>query len=788
MEDQQGEHESRLGQPPRPDSDDNLRAISDVSRDGFHPPHNLESEESLSLAQGNPTPSSPLPVAVTITELQGQGQLVDSDADGSAEREPFLGPLDSQNSGPEPQTRLENSLNGTFLAALSSSPRIADKDHVVLQSLRRDEAATPKATRPKVKPFWKVWMLEMACILLSFSTFILIVMVLSKFDQQSVPDWPLKVTLNTMLSFFVTLTKAGFMFPVSIAISRAQWSWFLQERPLYDFHVLDQASRGAWGSLVLLWHIRCSHFIALGAILMVVSTLTSPVTQLAINYAVRDVAASGEANTFAVRTIMSPQDLIGWATHKSASITTVGDSIDTTGFILPVSPFGAFCSTGNCTFDRFQSLGICMEMANISSYLHIQEFKDPGPLQMSLLGIPNGSDIFPGETIWKASLPGDYKMIHQGKLEVLTDILTGHDSFGFQNNGTLLRTRIASLVLIYTVPVIDNITSDDPYLADLEGFAKWMPADPEIQHEALEVIFYLCVQSYETSFRKGVETTSLVGSLAKPLEQETHFFLDVNCTSRLKETKTSQSCGSNKSRGNDTIRLESPVQAHRGLNSSEGDFSANYGSMEDMATEIKRSLTGGVRLLYDPRYYPDPDTWTIGADFVGSSLAGVFFEPSNIINQTRRNACVQNLYMNFATTLSSTLRAVTPRRYTINAYNITGKAWKEESYVYITWGWISFLAMELITATGFLTLLIVTEGRLASSQVSSPEDRLVFQDIKDSSWAVLVALNKECHGAAGGGIQPMDELKKTARSLRVKLKGNQVVPQEGTAEMPSRGD
>lgn len=34
----------------------------------------------------------------------------------------------------------------------------------------------------------------------------------------------------------------------------------------------------------------------------------------------------------------------------------------------------------------------------------------------------------------------------------------------------------------------------------------------------------------------------------------------------------------------------------------------------------------------------------------------------------------------------------------------------------------------------------------------------------------------------------MDELKKTARTLRVKLKGNQVVLQEDTAEMPSRGD
>ncbi|QLI71080.1 uncharacterized protein G6M90_00g080160 [Metarhizium brunneum] len=708
-----------------------------------------ESEESLSLAQGDHTPFSVLPVAVTVTELQGQGQPVHSDANGSPEREPFLRPLDSQNSESELQTRLENSPGAKFMAALSSSPRVEHKDHILLQSLTLDEEAPPKPTRPKVKPFWKVWILEMACILLSFSAFILIVMVLSKFDQQSVPDLPLKVTLNTMLSFLVTLAKAAFMFPVSIAISRAQWSWLLQERPLYDFHVFDQASRGTWGSLVLLWRIRCRHFIALGAILMVVSTLTSPVTQLAINYAVRDVVASGEANTFAVRTIMSPQDLVGLATQGSVSITTLGGSEGMKGYAGPGPTLGAFCSTGNCTFDRYQSLGICMEMVNISSQLHIQEFQDPEPSQRALFGIPNDFDIFPGEKIWKASLPGDYDLIHQ---------------------------------------VIHNMPSDvdDAAYLDLEWSAKYMAGIPEIQHQALEVLFYLCVQSYETSFRKGAETTSMVGSLVKPLEQETHFFLDMNCTSQL-HNKT-QSCESTKSRWNDTIRLESPVKALRGLNSSEGGFSANYRSMEDMAQEMKRGLTGAAELLYHPRYFPDPGIGGRGGDFVENNLASVLFDPITMMNQTRRNTFLQNLYMNFATTLSSTLRAATPRRFTKNAYNVTGEAWKEESYVYITWGWISFLAIELITAAGFLTLLIVTEGRLTSSQVSSPEDRLVFQDIKDSSLAMLVALNKECHAAAGGGLQPMDELKKTARSLRVKLKGNQVVPQDGTAETQSRGD
>lgn len=387
---------------------------------------------------------------------------------------------------------------------------------------------------------------------------------------------------------------------------------------------------------------------------MVVSTLTSPVTQLAINYAVRDVVASGEANTFAVRTIMSPQDLIGSATQRSVAITALGGSEGMMGYAGPGLPLGAFCSTGNCTFHRYQSLGICMEMVNISSQLHIQEFQDPEPSQRALFGIPNDFDIFQGEKIWKASLPGDYDLIHHGKLALITEILNGHNSFGFQNNETLLRTRIASFVLIYTVPVIHNMPSDVPDAAelDLEWLAKYMAGIPEIQHQALEVLFYLCVQSYETSFRKGVETTSMVGSLAKPLEQETHFFLDMNCTSQLHNN--TQGCESTKSRWNDTIQLQSPVKALRGLNSSEGGFSANYRSMEDMATEMKRGLSGAAELLYHPRYFPDPRITYGGGDFAANNLASILFTPITMINQTSRNTFLQNLYMNFATTLSST--------------------------------------------------------------------------------------------------------------------------------------
>lgn len=122
-----------------------------------------------------------------------------------------------------------------------------------------------------------------------------IVIVLATFDQQQLPNWPLKISLNTFLAFLTIVTNAAFMFPVSVAISQTSWSWFSHSRPLYDLHLIDQASKGPLGSAQLAFRMRHKHFITLGALLSIVSVITSPFTQLAISYPLRTVVGTEEA-------------------------------------------------------------------------------------------------------------------------------------------------------------------------------------------------------------------------------------------------------------------------------------------------------------------------------------------------------------------------------------------------------------------------------------------------------------------------------------------------------------
>ncbi|RYP69658.1 hypothetical protein DL769_005228 [Monosporascus sp. CRB-8-3] len=614
-----------------------------------------------------------------------------------------------------------------------------------------------------------------------FAAFILIVVVLARFDQQSLPDWPSKITLNTFVAFFTTLGKAAFMFPVSMAISQTQWTWFHRERPLYDFHVFDQASRGAWGSLVLLWRIRFRHFVAPGAALMVLTFLTSPLTQLAISYPVRDVLAATEgAKVLAIRTINAPTDRLDTGTRKAMLLATVADASD---FLTPIEPLGAFCSTGNCTFDTYQSLGVCVKTANITSQLRIQDFDGVQVGEMPLLGDDEGSSIIPAEKIWNASLPGGYDMLHQTPLAVMTDTLNGGDSFGFTNVTTLLQTRIASFVLIYTTPLVPDTASRNQ--SDEADVPNTLAVIPNFRHEAMEILFHICVQSYDTNVHMGVEESRLIGEISEPVGLKDDFFLDLQCRNLVHDKVLV--CETNPDRWDDVIHLKDSVEA----NSTVGEigFSANYRSMEMMATMMKVGMGGYARAHYHPQYHPNAGVYTGGGDLVQTLFQDVVYNLHGISNITRRDIGLTNYYLNIATTLSSVIRVGRPQRYTHGAFNITGQAWKEATYVHITWGWIAFLASELVLAAGFLIITIIVQSKSGNGRLLHREDPRVPRDIKNSSLATLAALSKECREMFSNGIHPMDELKSAAKGLRVRLDGSEIVPVVAEDELPpSRTD
>ena len=97
------------------------------------------------------------------------------------------------------------------------------------------------------------------------------------------------------------------MVPIVEGLSQLKWMWFLdgsgtisnQYRPLIDFQVFDEAARGGFGGLKLLFRAK-GLLASLGALIMISGLFTSTVTQQAVSYPVIQAEATGGNNTATV--------------------------------------------------------------------------------------------------------------------------------------------------------------------------------------------------------------------------------------------------------------------------------------------------------------------------------------------------------------------------------------------------------------------------------------------------------------------------------------------------------
>lgn len=104
------------------------------------------------------------------------------------------------------------------------------------------------------KRILKGWWQELICCVLSIASLVALVFFLRAFDGEPLPNWPSGITINTVVAFLATISRTAFVIPVTEGLSQAKWNWFKKKpRPLEDFDAFDQASRGPWGSVTLLF-------------------------------------------------------------------------------------------------------------------------------------------------------------------------------------------------------------------------------------------------------------------------------------------------------------------------------------------------------------------------------------------------------------------------------------------------------------------------------------------------------------------------------------------------------
>lgn len=120
---------------------------------------------------------------------------------------------------------------------------------------------------PFLEELW--WKLELVSITVSVLGLAALIGLLAYFNGRDQRAWHTgtAITLNAVVAAIATVTKSSLVFVISSCLGQAMWNWYAMPRKgsrrssrhgraLKDMQDLDEASRGTYGSVLLLMRLR----------------------------------------------------------------------------------------------------------------------------------------------------------------------------------------------------------------------------------------------------------------------------------------------------------------------------------------------------------------------------------------------------------------------------------------------------------------------------------------------------------------------------------------------------
>ncbi|KAM7218132.1 Protein of unknown function (DUF3176) domain containing protein [Rhypophila decipiens] len=228
--------------------------------------------------------------------------------------------------------------------------------------------------------FQSDWAWEVTATFLSVTTIASTAITVSFLKGRPMPQWPLTITPNALLSIYAVIFKAAVSFILQSCVGQLQWTWFKSHpRPLADVSLYDAAGRGAWGSVMWLYtlHIR-NPLVTLAALVTVVSIAVDPAFQQIIRFsdcpdqvvaaAARITGGPGTSLATVPRTNYVDGSQLYGGSQSNPWLQPPQSALNA-GLFTPVKPLAVSCPTGNCTFDTFHTAGYCSTCDDVSTDL-----------------------------------------------------------------------------------------------------------------------------------------------------------------------------------------------------------------------------------------------------------------------------------------------------------------------------------------------------------------------------------------------------------------------------------
>ncbi|CAM1502518.1 Fc.00g045020.m01.CDS01 [Cosmosporella sp. VM-42] len=160
---------------------------------------------------------------------------------------------------------------------------------LIRDAAKKDVDGSPSQRQGYANNIFLAWGLELTLLLVATGLLGSIVAVLSAYSGHEVPNWNgdnngtggTGITLNALVAIIATIFRAILAFVALGVPAQLKWDWVAAKfRPMGDVQRFDDASRGAWGSLLLLPLVALRQPLAVIAVVVVVASLAiGPVTQ-----------------------------------------------------------------------------------------------------------------------------------------------------------------------------------------------------------------------------------------------------------------------------------------------------------------------------------------------------------------------------------------------------------------------------------------------------------------------------------------------------------------------------
>ncbi|KAL6918855.1 hypothetical protein FSST1_002881 [Fusarium sambucinum] len=559
-----------------------------------------------------------------------------------------------------------------------------------------------KTARRHVRP----WLAEFIWCALALSFFAALVAVLFHFDNHPLPEWPLGLTVNTLIALLSTVCRAMVIVPIEEGLSQLKWNWFATgRRPLKHLHDFDQASRGPWGAMCLVPKTRGGfiYFSSVAALVWATGIATSFVTQSTITYRPENILVpNGTASVQVSRSFpqslldsgLENQDVFEGVTRGAyqAAFYTVNQTLP---HIEPT------CSTMQCEWPPVLSLGLCASIKNVTEYLNVS-----GPTE--------GVD---GVRLYNASLPNGLGFLNfTDKIHVMTNISSPVRQQP-EDDDSIPKRRMLS-----------DWDTDVKEATVAHFFIIHSNASPNMKtrFRAMELIWHFCVQNYTVQVKDGIDSTTISESFVN--------ISSSNSTSNDNSTWNSFILSDDKGQGSFNVTTSS---IHALIDK---DF--RYAFSGSWSSDLNNRFSLGLAYQFGYNLMSGVNPTTPDEEFD---------------NLTWKN--LQTYVNNIAEGMTGFIRSADTQS------SVRGDSFNRETYMFVRWQWLTLLAAQVGFTVAFVVAIVIHTARIGVDVVKSSNAAELFalqenrsQETrmaeKSQSWGIRTKVGKASEGIlinSGGG-------------------------------------